>query len=231
MKSKTQLTVAAAIFALSLHGAQAYADGPVEAYQDGAPLASTLDPNEYVVNADGAKEDPDHRMSDIARAYRNGYINRGKTDDAILKQKLADQYEADHASTQREPPIPPGMPNGAQVAPVQNPQVRQRPLPPPAQYAQEPMAPAPSYAPEAPEPVQYQQPVYRQPVYEQPVYEAPPVVVQQVYAPPPPPVQYVYQQPAYVPVQPVVAVAAGWPVYRPAYYAGGWGYGGFRRWR
>jgi hypothetical protein len=232
MKMKSQVAALTAVVAAasSLFAGAARADGPQAAYENGAPLASTLDPNEYVVNADGAQEDPNHRMSDTARAYRNGLIN-GK---AMQKQADTQARLAD------VPPIPPDMQNGqaARVTPIPMPAAAARPLPPEPRYAQyapppPPPRPEPAYvvaeAPEEPPPV-YAQPVYQQPVYQQPVY------VQQVYAPPPPPVQYVavYQQPTYV-AQPVLTVGVpAYPVYRAA-YVGGWGYGargyGYRGWR
>jgi hypothetical protein len=232
MKMKTQVMAVSAVVvaATSLFAGAARADGPQAAYENGAPLASTLDPNEYVVNADGAQEDPNHRMSDTARAYRNGIIN-GK---ALQKQADTQARLAD------VPPIPPDMLNGqaARVTPIPMPAAVSRPLPTEPRYAQyappPPPRPEPTYVvAEAPEesPPLYAQPVYQQPVYQQPVY------VQQVYVPPPPPpVQYVpvYQQPAYV-AQPVLAVGLpSYPVYRSA-YVGGWGYGarayGYRGWR
>lgn len=233
MKMKTQVTAVGAVVvaATSLFATTARADGPEAAYQNGAPLASTLDPNEYVVNADGAQEDPNHRMSDAARAYRNGLID-GK---AMQKRSDAQARLAD------VPPIPPDMQNGqaARVTRIPMPAAASRPLPAEpwyAQYAPPPPPPRPEPTYVAAEPPEEPPPVYAQPVYQQPVYQQP-VYVQPVYTPPPPPpVQYVpvYQQPAYV-AQPVLTVAMPtYPVY-PTAYVGGWGYGarayGYRGWR
>ncbi len=172
--------------ALTLTAAQAWADGPISAYVNGAPVQSTLDPGEYVVNADGAKEDLNHHMSDIARAYRNGLINgRAEQKDADAKIK---------------PPLPAGLPPASPhgVAEDDNakwtsipPQPRAYQPPPTRQYRQaQQYAQAPQYAQVAvTEPMDYEPP-------------QPQVIVREyIQVPPPPPqpqhviVTYVQQQP------------------------------------
>jgi hypothetical protein len=217
VKIKTQVAVVAAAVAVatSLQATVARAQSPDSAYENDARLTSTLDPGEYLANADGAKEDPNHPMTDVARAYRNGLIN-GK---AMQKQADAKERQAN------VPPLPPDMQgeHEAAVTPVRVPEVAPRALPTQPQYTQYESPPA--YA----QPV-YQRPAYAQPAYQQPVYQQP-VYVEPAYAPPPPPpplVQYVpvYGQPAYVPVQPVMqpAVVVATPMAYPVYGGGGWGY-------
>lgn len=219
MKKHKLLYLAAAL--TLLHGVGAAAQEMTPLDSNGVPVRNTLAPNEYLLNDDGATEDPNARMSPVARAYRNGYINRGKADDAILKQKLAELHEADMAANRPvRPPLPPAMLSGTRM-----------PLPP-DQMAYSP--PRPAYQPPPP-------PVYEPPqaVVQQlyapppPDYEPPQMVVQQVYAPPPPPPVYV-QQPvpyvaAYQPVAyvPPVSLSIGWPIFRGGFY----GWGGYRRWR
>jgi len=220
-KNKTQVALATIGFALAIHGSLACADGPESAYENGAPVQSQVDPRVYQVNADGAQEDADHRMSDVARAYRNGYINRGKADDALMKQKLAEQHAADMAQVQRAPASL-GYPSEPPPPPAYLP-----PPPPPGYAAVPPGYPAvpPDYAPPVP---------YDTSGYAQPVYVAPPAVVQQVYAPP---VQYVsaYPYTNYAGAQPVISVGAMWGGggYRGySGWGGGWGGGwGRARWR
>ncbi|SAL05976.1 hypothetical protein AWB81_07390 [Caballeronia arationis] len=89
----------------------ARADGPLDGYDDGAPpaIARTLSPNEYVINADGASEDPDHRMSDVARAYRNGVIAGRQEEVARQRRIIAEQNARNDATTdyvQANPPLP-----------------------------------------------------------------------------------------------------------------------------
>lgn len=197
--------------AMLLYGPASYADGPPEAYENGGQSVRSIKPNDYLVNADGAKEDPDARMSDRARAFRNGWIQRGSTDDRILKRLIQQQHDQEIAAARAVDQ------SGSEPMPAAPPQAAVRYAPPPPSYA------------EAPQPQQYAPPVYAPPVYAPP----PPPPVQPVqYVPvyPPPPV---YQQPVYAPppVFPVV-VAAGYPVARAGYYgARGWYGGGFRRWR
>jgi hypothetical protein len=245
VKTKTQVAVVTAAIAVatSLHATVARAESPESAYENGARLTSTLDPGEYLANVDGAKEDPNRPMTDVARAYRNGLIN-GK---AIQKQADAKERQANL------PPLPPDLQGDQRVAatPARAPEFAPRPLstqprytqyesPPPSAttyassdvpddappaYAQ-PRYERPAYAPPAYQQPAYQQPVYQQPAYAQPAYQQP-VYVEPAYAPPPPPpplVQYVpvYSQPAYVPVQPAVIVAT--PIAYPVYRGGGWGY-------
>ncbi|WP_321935481.1 hypothetical protein [Paraburkholderia sp. J8-2] len=201
--------------AMLLYGPASYADGPPEAYDNGAPVRRGIRPDDYLVNADGAKEDPNARMSDAARAYRNGWIRRGNTDDRILKGVMRKQHEEDMANLTAR---------SARAAP---PEAPERPAPqylPPA---------APSYE-DGPLPAQYAQGGYPQPVYAAPVYAAPPPapmpqpIVQYVpvYASPPPMYQPVaaYAPPA-VPVAPYPVVQVGF------YGARAWWGGGYRRWR
>jgi hypothetical protein len=122
----------------------ARADGPLDGYDDGAPpaIARTLSPNEYVINADGAQEDPDHRMSDVARAYRNGLIVGRQQEVERQRRIIAEQNARNDATTdyvQANPPLPayPQPP----VQYVQQPQPIYAP-PPPQQYVYAP-PPAP----------------------------------------------------------------------------------------
>jgi hypothetical protein len=213
--------------ALTLQCGPAWADGPDTAYAEEDAPAGSLSPNEYQVNADGMKEDPNAKMSEVARAYRNGYINRGKEDQAGYDVARVDV-----------PPLPAGVPeddNSKYTSiPPQPRQYAQRQVPqPPQQPLQQ--QPQPQYRQAyqtqqyAPAPMQYQpapQYVQAQP---QPVYaESQPMYVRQEYAPPP--VQYVpvYGQPQYVQSQyeemPVVDVMqpvappVAYQVYRPPVY-------------
>ncbi|APA88498.1 hypothetical protein BJG93_24420 [Paraburkholderia sprentiae WSM5005] len=223
--------------ALTLQCYPAWADGPEAAYasDDEAP-AGSLSANEYKVNADGMKEDPNAKMSDVARAYRNGYINRGKQDQADYQAMIDAHNHGQRQAAKTEvarvdvPPLPPGVPEDdhskytsippqpRKPQPVQYAQ-RQAPQPPPQpQYQQG--YPQPQYAPP---PMQYQQaPAYAQ---IQPVYaDDQPVYVRQGY--PQPPVQYVpvYPQPEYDELSPVVetvvqpAAPVAYQVYRPPVY-------------
>jgi hypothetical protein len=258
IKTQVAAVTAAVTVATSLYATVARAQGTESALGNDAALTSTLDPGEYVANVDGAHEDPNRPMTDVARAYRNGLIN-GK---AMQKRADAKERQAN------VPPLPPDMQGSQETAatparmpetatkPARMTEVAPRPVPSQPRYTQYETSPPPAttYAlAEAPDdatpayaqPV-YQQPVYQQPVYQQPVYQQPvyqqPVYVEPAYAPPPPPpplVQYVpmYGQPAYVPVQPVlqptVMIAA--PIAYPVVRGGGWGYGGrgygHRGWR
>ncbi|WP_347556853.1 hypothetical protein [Robbsia sp. KACC 23696] len=176
---------------LSVSASAAYADGPADSYDHSATaVARTLSPNEYLVNADGAQEDPDHRMSDVARAYRNGMIAGRK--EAAAKQQAAGM-----------PPLPPDMQSvtvtpplvshryvyaehptdqaAPEVAQYQEPPQPQRVAPPPVQYVQQQNV----YAP----PQRYVQ----QPEYEEVEAYSPP--------PPPPPVYVQQPEPRYIVVQ------------------------------
>ena len=234
MRTKTLLGLGVSTIAsaLTLQCCPAWADGPESAYASDEAPAGSLSPNEYQVNADGMKEDPNAKMSDVARAYRNGYINRGKQDQADYQAMIdahnhgQQQPVKQDAAQVNVPPLPPGVPeddNSKYTAIPPQPRQyvqRQVPQPPPPQYAQ---AYPQQYAP----PMQYQPaPQYAQaPV----VYaDSQPVYVRQEYAPPPPPVQYVpvYAQPQYdgVPVvetvvQPVAPPMA-YQVYPPPVYWG-----------
>jgi hypothetical protein len=196
-----------------LYAGASYADGPPEAYDNGAPAERSLKPDDYLVNADGAKEDPNAKMSEIARAYRNGWIHRGNTDDRILKQIIQKQHDQDMAAARVAAQPVSGPPPAAPVQPVR------RYLPPPP----------PSYTNAAPPPDPYAPPMYAQPMY-----APPPVPVQPVQYVPIYPPQPVYQQTMYAPPVgwPVVTVATAYPVVRGGYYGAPWWYGGgYRRWR
>lgn len=171
----------------------AYADGPIDSYDHGSPaVARTLSPNEYLVNADGAQEDPQYRMSEVARAYRNGMIAGRK--EAAAKQEAATL-----------PPLPPDM----QRVTVTPPLVSHRYV-----YAEQPTAQVAQAAQATPEVAQYQaaarmappptQYVSQQNVYMPPQQYAPQYAEQpqyeEAYAPPPPPV-YVQAEPRYIVVQ------------------------------
>jgi hypothetical protein len=208
--------------ALTLTAAQAWADGPTSAYGNGAPVQSTLDPGEYVVNADGAKEDLNHHMSDIARAYRNGLIN-GR----------AEQKDAD---AKIRPPLPAGLPpalphgvaedDNAQWTSIP-PQPRAYQPPPPRQYRPvQQYAQAPQYAqvPVAvPEPMDDEPPqpqvIVREFIQVSPPPPQPqPVIVTSVLQQPyvqPPPYGYADIPPPAPVVQPVIRI--GVPVYRGGY--------------
>jgi hypothetical protein len=231
---------------LTLQCGFAWADGPEAAYAaDEAPTGS-LSPDEYQVNADGMNEDPKAKMSDVARAYRNGYINRGKEDqagyDAMIDSHNHGQRHPTNTLVARVdvPPLPAGVPEDDNskytTIPPQPRQYAQRPVaqprqvpqPPPQQVQQVQYRQAyqePQYAPAMP--MQYQQmPEYAQ-AQPQPIYaESQPVYVRQEYAPPP--VQYVpvYAQQQYeempvveTVVQPVAPPVA-YQMYRPPVYWG-----------
>jgi hypothetical protein len=172
----------------------AYADGPEESYDHGTPaVARTLSPNEYLVNADGAQEDPKYKMSEVARAYRNGMIAGRK--EAAAKQEASNL-----------PPLPPDM----QRVTVTPPLVSHRYV-----YAEQPTAQTAQAAQVAPEVAQYQEPQRMAPpptqyVSQQNVYMPPQPYPQQyadqqtyeeAYAPPPPPPVYVQAEPRYIVVQ------------------------------
>lgn len=242
IKTLVGFGVTAVASALTLQCGLAWADGPEAAYaaDDEAPTGS-LSPNEYQVNADGMKEDPNAKMSDVARAYRNGYINRGKEDqagyDAMIDSHNHGQRKPTNTQVARVdvPPLPAGVPEDdnskytaippqpRQYAQRQVSQPRQVPQPPP-QYRQ--AYQEPQYAPGMP--MQYQPaPEYAQ-AQPQPVYaESQPIYVRQEYAPPPP-VQYVpvyaqqqYQYPEMPVVETViepVAPPVAYQVYRPPVY-------------
>ncbi len=56
--------------ALIISATHAWADGPQATYGNNG-AAESLGDGESLVNVDGAQEDPNHRMSPIARAHRN----------------------------------------------------------------------------------------------------------------------------------------------------------------
>ncbi|MGF6571295.1 hypothetical protein ABH945_003416 [Paraburkholderia sp. GAS333] len=230
--------------ALTLQCGPAWADGPETAYADEDAPAASLSPNEYQVNADGMKEDPNAKMSDVARAYRNGYINRGKEDQAGYNAMIDSHNHGQRQPAKTDvarvdvPPLPAGVPeddNSKYTSiPAQPRQYAQRQVPQPPQQPQQ-YQPQPQYRQAyqaqqyAPAPMQYQpapQYVQAQP---QPVYaDSQPVYVRQDYAPPP--VQYVpvygqqqYMQPQYeempvVDVMQPMAPPVAYQVYRPPVY-------------
>lgn len=226
MRKLASLLFVAGSLAVSI---AAHADGPEDEYDHGSPaIARSLGPNEYVVNADGAPEDPQHRMSDTARAYRNGLIN-GRRQEAARRQQV------------NVPPLP-GNGTVAEDDASTYTSIPPQPVQRPYQPAYRPAAPAAPYA-------QYQQPPqYPQPpvqyVQQQNVYASPPPEQEDVYPASPPPVYMPQPQPyAYGP-QPGVVVAIGSPVYRtlptgywPRGYVPRWpvqprgyGYGYYRGW-
>lgn len=167
----------------------AWADGTSQQYEQAAVNQAALDPNEAVVNDDGAVEAPNARMSGTARAYRNGYYN-GKNA----------QREQD--ASNNPPPLPANLPPENQRFTQIPPQPRSAPVPtwqPPRVVARVPGA----YADAGEEPAPYPAPrayVQRDEGYGY-ARPQPPVNVyvqapqpQQYYAPPPPP-QPVYEDP------------------------------------
>ncbi|WP_246025017.1 hypothetical protein [Paraburkholderia dinghuensis] len=210
-------SLAGMAFATLFYGSASYADGPPEAYDNGAPAQRNLKPGDYLVNADGAKEDPNARMSEIARAYRNGWIHRGNTDDRILKDLIQKQHDANMAAARAAIPPVSGPPPAAPAQTVR----RYLPPPPPSSYV------------DAPPPAQYAPQMYAQPMYAEPPAPVQPVQYVPVY-PPAPPVYQQYPQAVYAapPGWPVVAVASAYPVVQAGYYRAPWWYGGgYRRWR
>lgn len=186
----------------------AYADGEIDEYDHGeTAVARTLSPNEYLVNADGMQEDAKHRMSDVARAYRNGLIAGRKEADA--KRQAVE--------------LPP-LPAHTQVAevdvdadadspPLAQPRPRhvERRVAPEQQYVEYQAAP-----PVQQRPMQY---VAQQNVYTSAPYASEEAEDDESYAPRPP----VYVRPAhYVYVQPPQRV---WVAPPPMDYSGR-GYGG-----
>lgn len=210
---------------LALYCSAVWADGPQSAYGDEEAPVASLSPDEYQLNADGMKEDPQAKMSDVARAYRNGYINRGKEDqasyDAMIDSHNHGQRKPTNTNVARVdvPPLPAGVPEDdsstyttippqprqsaqrqasvRQAAAQTSAQPAARPIPP-VQYQQ-------VYQPQPPQPPRYAQmpaqyqpmPVYAQP---QPVYaDSQPVYVREDYSAPVQPVQYipVYAQQSY----------------------------------
>ncbi|MFC7627608.1 hypothetical protein ACFQVB_07565 [Paraburkholderia humisilvae] len=222
IKSLLGIAVASVVVVPSLQSIPAWADGPKSAYDHGGSDVS-LDPGEERMTAD---EENQARQKDLSDAYHNGYNARAK-EDAETYASLRDQLKRPAATPVKAhdvPPLPPGMPDDeddeASQTPVPQPPVTQRALP--AQARAQAVA-QPGYAPP---PARYQaQPVYAQaPAYSNaPVAYQQPVYVQQAYAPPPPPVRAMPYVPVYPQemeyaappmVQPVIAVASPYPVYR-----------------
>lgn len=245
MRIKTLLGCGATTVAsmLTLQCGLAWADGPEAAYAADEAPAGSLSPDEYQVNADGMKEDPKSKMSDVARAYRNGYINRGKEDQAGYDAMIDSHNHGQRHPTNTEvarvdvPPLPAGVPEDDNAryttippqprrsAQRQVAQARQVPQPPPQQVQYRQAYQEPQYAPAMPMPYQ-PMPEYAQ-AQPQPIYaESQPVYVRQDYAPTP--VQYVpvYAQQQYeempvveTVVQPVAPPVA-YQMYRPPVYWG-----------
>ncbi|MFC0398724.1 hypothetical protein [Paraburkholderia rhizosphaerae] len=227
IKSLLGIAVASVVLVPSLQSIPAWADGPKQAYDNGGTDVS-LDPGEERMTAD---EENQARQKDLSDAYHNGYNARAK-EDAETYASLRDQLKqpAKQVKTHDVPPLPAGMPDDdedeAMQTPVPQPAVTQRALPAQAR----PQGVAVARPRPAPPPVRYQaQPVYAQaPAYDNgpaAYYQQQPVYVQQAYAPPPPvravPYIPVYAQEMEYPVmQPVVAVASPYPVYRGGYWAG-----------
>ena len=188
---KTRIAICLLAIAAS---ASAFADGPIYAYnvpdQNGQPRQMT--PEDWAQNADGRAEDPNSPMSDRARAFRNGWIQRGDYD----AQHFAQQYDKQQQQQVQLPPLPP-----AQQPPLQS----QKYV-----YSEAP-APQPAYDPNQVAEVVADQPPPQQYAY---VQQEPPHLVRSptpvYYAPPP--VRYV--QPYYGPTQVVIQ-----PAVRP-YYRG-----------
>ncbi|BCM95195.1 hypothetical protein [Burkholderia phage FLC6] len=161
-----------ALCALLLVSMSAWADGPFYAYSvpdaNGQPRQIT--PDDWTRNADNRAEDPDSPMSDRARAFRNGWIQRGDYDARNYAQ-LYDQQQQQRPQaplqsrtyTYSDAPAPQQTYDPNQVAEVDAddpPYVQQYPQQ--AYIQQEPphlvRSPAPVYY--APPPVQYNRPYY-----------------------------------------------------------------------
>jgi hypothetical protein len=231
MKTRSLLGFAVASVALasSLQSIPALADGPKSAYDNGGTDVS-LDPGEERMTAD---EENKARQKDLSDAYHNGYTARAK-EDAETYASLRDQLKqtGKPARAKDVPPLPAGMPGD------EDDEVTQTPVPQPPQTAQRASAAQPRYQAAAqqpryapPAPRYAAEPVYAQaPAYEDgpAAYQQQPVYVQQAYAPPVRTMPYVpvypqEQYPAYpvqTVVQPVVAVASPYPVYRAGYWGG-----------
>lgn len=201
---------------LSLASLLAHADGKMSQYEQAAVNAAALDPDEALVNDDGAVEDPNARMSGTARAYRNGYYNG--------KQAQREQDE----STFNPPPLP-QLPRQARQAPrVSSPYDQQyggQQYTPPAPYGRVPQYDGAYAYNERPVPpvnvyVQAPQPVYAP--RPEPVYTQAPA---EYYEPPPGPPESTYVIVRGVP--PTLATGY-WPGYavrpmpRPAWSVHGW---------
>jgi hypothetical protein len=183
----------------------AYADGVPQQYDQAIETQMSLNPNEALENDDGRPEDPNARMTERARAFRNGIINGRRM------QKEEDEQHADNP-----PPLPPDPPQASRYprALAQDDQSHYTTIPPQpgayAQYApsvdhqQYAVQPYGAYAPaaelnqappaaaravtnvyvQAPQP----QPYYTPPVPPAPAYQEAPVY----YQPPPGPPQSTY---------------------------------------
>lgn len=249
MRIKTLLGCAAATLAstLTLQCDLAWADGPESAYAEDEAPGDSLSPDEYQVNADGMKEDANAKMSDIARAYRNGYINRGKEDQAGYDAMIDSHNHGQRKPTRPTnsngstntlvarvdvPPLPAGVPEDdnskyTTIPPqprqyAQRQAVRQVPPQSPQMVQYRQAYQEPQYAPAMP--MQYQpMPDYAQ-AQPQLVYaDSQPVYVRQEYAPAP--VQYVSVYPQQYDEMPVVETIVqpvqppvAYQMYRPPVY-------------
>lgn len=226
MRIRTLLAcaLATAVSTMTLQCNLAWADGPESAYaEDEAPLAS-LSPDEYQVNADGMQEDPNAKMSDVARAYRNGYINRGKEDQAGYNAMIES-----HNHGQRKPTnVYAGNARSTSSQPSTQPSVQPSTQPTNTQVARVDVPPLPAGVPEddnskyttiPPQPRQYAQ---RQPVRQAPAQTQPVVQYRQAYQEPQyaPPMPAQYQpMPDYAQPQPQLVYADSQPVYVRQEYA------------
>jgi hypothetical protein len=200
MSSREESKMKRLIIGVALASASllAMADGPRSQYEQAAVDQAALDPNEAIVNDDGAVEAPNAKMSGTARAYRNGYYN-GK------KSQKEDDEQANNP-----PPLPPGYPGQAAPPPrvvAQDDQSHYTTIP--AQPRRQPAyaqgyGSGPDEAPYPARPVQQPAPPVN--VYVQQVPQTPQQAVQD---PNFDPSQWVAQQmqpqPVYVPRPPVYA--------------------------
>ncbi len=212
---------------LSAASLLAYADGGPQQYDQAIVNQMSLDPNESVVNDDGAVEAPDAKMSGTARAFRNG-VSQGRK----MQQDANRQDDI--------PPLPADMPPDNQkwssIPPQPRQQVVQAPpqqyVPrPPVQVVQQAEAPEqavqdPNFDPQRWVSQQVQAPQQSSQQYAQPqgnyqtstttrysttstqTYSTPPVAPVYPQAP-----QYYTQapQPVYAPAQPVYTPPPGPP--------------------
>lgn len=236
---KTHLVIG--VLAGMIVSASAMAAGPMYAYsvpdQNGQPRQMT--PDDWKKNVDGRAEDPNAMMSDRARAFRNGWVQRGDYD----AQRYAKMYDdQQNQPPQSQAPLQSHTYVYSDPDPDQQPQQAMQPLPP--QQAQQPMydprqiqtvdadqqdqqdqdqdqyQPPPQYA--APEPRYAQPPAY--------MVASP----RPVYTPPPPPVQYIYQPapaptPVYVQRPPLVFAFNGYNRGSQSYYRGGYYQNAYRQ--
>lgn len=119
-----------ALVLLAVSGA-AMADGKPSQYDQAIINQMSLDPNEAVVNDDGAVENPASKMTPTARAFRNGIINgrRMQQESADVPPLPPTMAEDSHGWT------PPPAPRVAPQAPPRQYRVQQYPN---AQYGRRP---------------------------------------------------------------------------------------------